>query len=288
LLLDVDGQTATELTSKNAGLDRVKIQTLPSRRVHFLAINHREPALQSEALRRALAAATDRETILNQCFRDTSMAGPKLHHALNGPYPAASWACCNSKDLRAGVFDPKIARTWAKQAKAEGVTLELKYPAGRPEVAKACTAIAEQVKQHTGIVLNLAPCSPAELRQAVEVEHRYQLAYYHWDHADHSYWLAPLFDAEAATQGGRNFLGVPYDTTLANLFRQVMQHRDFGEVQRLTHRIHQHLDSTMPLVPLWQLDVRVAVHEQLITVPAVDRLDPLAVFGQVERWQLKP
>lgn len=286
LLLDVDGQTAAELGSQTAGLDRVKVLTLPSRRVHFLAVNHRQPVLQQESLRRALAAAIDRETILNQCFRDTSVAGPKLHHALNGPYPADSWACCNSKDLRAGLFDPDKARSWAKQAKAEGITLELKYPAGRPEVAKACAALRDQVKEHTGIELNLVPCLPAELRQAVEVDHRYQLAYFHWDHADDSYWLGPLFDSdpEAAAPGGRNFLGTLPDATLAGLFKQVMQRRDFGEVQRLTQRIHQHLDSTMPLVPLWQLDIRIAIHDQLI-MPA--RLDPLAVFGQVERWKLK-
>ncbi|OAI54031.1 hypothetical protein AYO44_03880 [Planctomycetaceae bacterium SCGC AG-212-F19] len=287
LLLDVDAQTATELTSAPAGLNRVKVQVLPSRRVHFLAVNQRQAILQEEPLRRALAAAIDRETILNQCFRDTSIEGPKLHKVLNGPYPADSWACCNPKELRAGVFDPDKARSWAKQAKAEGRTLELKYPAGRPEVAKACAAIRDQVKEHTGIVLNLVPCSTAELRQAVEIDHKYQLAYYHWDHADDSYWLKPLFDPEAAGPGGPNFMGVPHDATLANLFRELMRHRDFGDVQRLTHRIHQHLDSTMPLVPLWQLDVRLALHDQLKIIPAADRLDPLAVFSNTARWKLE-
>lgn len=287
LLLDVSGDTAKGIVSPNSGLkDSVAVKVLPSRRIYFLAINHRQPALQNENLRRALSASLDRETILNQFFRDTDAPGPKLHRALNGPYPPDSWACANSRNLRAGLFDPEKARTWANQAKAAGATLTLKYPLGDPDVARAVAALCAQVKQHTDIALEPVGCPPSELRQAVEVDHKYELAYYHWDYADESYWLWPLLESNATGPGGTNFLGCK-DAALDNRFAQVMKHRDFGELQRLTHNIHRHLDDTMPFVPLWQLDVQIAIHHQLKTVPVPDRLDPLLLFSHAARWKLE-
>ena len=41
----------------------------------------------------------------------------------------------------------------------------------------------------------------------------------------------------------------------------------------------------MPLIPLWQLDVHLAMHPDL-TLP-VARLDPQRVFAGVEDWTLR-
>jgi ABC-type oligopeptide transport system substrate-binding subunit len=292
LWLDVTTEQIQQIRSKQAKLDDVKVVTLPNRRVYFLAVNHRHEPLRNQDLRRALAMAIDRDSIL-EIFRNPLETIRKPHRALNGPYPAESWA--TDKTVPSKLFDLKQASTQASLAKASGIMLELKYPSDSAEVAKACERIRDDVSENTGkrIAITLKACSPAELRKAVEVDHDYQLAYYHWDHPDDSFWLWPLFDPESTGKGGKNYLGFG-DTSLSSLFRRALQYREFSEVQRQTHMIHRRLYDTMPLIPLWQLDSHVAIHDQLQTVPrwtenVNDRtanVDPLRLFTHAELWQL--
>lgn len=285
LLLDLPTQQIEELTNPKSGVRGIAVHTLPNRRVYFLAVNHRRPELRNQDLRRAIALAIDREAILNACFRGPTDSLKKPHRAANGPYPAGSWAC--DKTVPAVVYDKDQARARAKQLKSSSLTLELKYPSEIPEVADACKRIKAQVLEHTGIEITLKPCPPSELRKAVTQDHDYQLAYWHWDHPDETYWLWPLFDPQAAARGGSNFLGPVNDPALENLFRKAMQYREFSEVQRLTRMIHRQLNDTMPLIPLWQLDTHLAVDQRLKLVPEADRLDPLHIFAHAELWKLE-
>jgi ABC-type transport system substrate-binding protein len=293
LLLDLPARKVAELKSQEAGL-RVKVQLLPSgrgpggsnRRVWFLAVNHRHPPLQNEPLRRALARAIDREAILNACFRDSQELA-KPHQPLNGPYPAGSWAC--DPRVPASLFNPRLAKSDAALARAAGLKLQLKYP-DEPEIFQACQMIQKQVQEQTKITLDLVPCSWHELRKAVEIDHQYQLAYFWWDHADESYPIWPMFDPNGAVPGGQNFLGRLEDAALSrldDLFRQTLQHREFSKVQYLTQQVHRELFDRMPLIPLWQLDRYVAVHETLQLPVPLDRLDPQRIFSHVERWKLE-
>src|SRR5262249_11110156 len=177
-------------------------------------------------LRRALSFAIDRDKILNECFRDPQEIMNKPHRPLNGPYPADSWAI-DKKMVPPVLYDSKQASSQANLAKCKGMILELKFPTEPPEVAQACAALKDQIAQHTGVQINLKPCTPTELRRAVEIDHDFQLAYYYWDYADESYWLWPLFDPNSAEAGGRNFLGRLNAPALANVFRKTMQYRGF-------------------------------------------------------------
>jgi tetratricopeptide (TPR) repeat protein len=285
MLLDLPTQQIKELKSPDAGLQNVSVYTLPSRRVWFLAVNHRKQQLQNDNLRRAIAHAIDREKILDDCFRDNfTERGRKVHTALNGPYPAGSWAC--DPNVPADPCRPDKARLFAKQANAMGQELELLYPSDVPQVADACQAIKNQVEL-TGIKIKLRGLPWPELHRAVAIDHQYDLAYYHWDHIGDSYWLWPLFDPHTAGRGGKNVLGPLHDSDLESLFMQVLAHREFSKVQELTRQIHKRLYDRMPLIPLWQLDMHVAIHNDVKTVPAPERLDPLLVFTHVEQWRLE-
>src|SRR5262249_47430307 len=143
----------------------------------------------------------------------------------------------------------------------------LRYPAGDDAVRKACEMIRDQVQGlGAGLELALLERSPADLRRDVEKDHQYDLAYYSWDFPDHTYWLWPLFDP----RGGRNFLGYKNDTELEPRFRQLLSHRAFDVVQRLTHEIHAHVYAQMPLIPLWQLDTHLVIHPRLELPGALD------------------
>jgi ABC-type oligopeptide transport system substrate-binding subunit len=284
LVLDLRTPQIEELANAKSGVRGLQVYTLSNRRVYFLAVNHRRQELQSPDLRRAIALAIDRERILDATFRAPIDSLRKPHRPANGPYPPGSWAC--DKTVPADLFDRAQAGVRAKLAKRPSGPLELKYPADLPEVADACRQIKEQVLQHAGIEISLKPCPAPELRKAVIDDHDYQLAYWHWDHADDTYWLWPLFDPNAAGPGGSNFLG-RVDPALENLFRKAMQYREFSEVQRLTRMIHRQLQDAMPLIPLWQLDTHVAVDQRLKLLPGRERLDPLHLFSHAELWKLE-
>jgi peptide/nickel transport system substrate-binding protein len=276
-------------TDKIASLRSVKgvtVQTLPNRRVYFLAVNHRSRALQNEDLRRAIAHAIDRTKILDDVFRADLKGDPMPpHRPLNGPYPPGSWAC--KPNLPADPFDPALARVMAAKAKTVSTRrLSLKYPDEDPRVKRACEMIRDQVAAlGTGLQLELEPKSPRQLHDEVEFGHDYELAYYHYDYPTDAYWLWPLFNpnAKALDRGGKNFLGYKDDGQLESLFIKSMGHRDFQEVQRLTQDIHALLFQKMPLIPLWQLDTHVAIQDDLKPI----HLDPLLVFTDVEYWKLE-
>jgi peptide/nickel transport system substrate-binding protein len=283
LLLDLPTDKISQLKSVKG----VSIQTLPNRRIYFLAVNHRSRMLQNEDLRRTLAHVIDRTKILNEVFRADLKSDPMPpHRPLNGPYPPGSWA--GKPNLPADPYDPELAKVLAGKVRSVSTRLKisLKCPDDDPRVKRACEMIRDSVAAlGTGLQLELEPKSPRQLHDEVEFGHDYELAYYHYDYPTDAYWLWPLFNTnpKALDRGGHNFLGYQNDGQLESLFIKAMGHRDFQEVQRLTQDIHAHLYQKMPLIPLWQLDTHLAVHDDL----KMGRIDPLLVFTDVEQWKLE-
>lgn len=284
LALDLTAEEAAKL--RNAPKVRVDLPrpTTPNRRVYFLALNQRRALLKNVKLRRALAYAVNREKLLDDCFR----GGLKIDKALNGPYPAGSWACNpelkkdRAKDSL-DLFDEARARALAREALEElrvpSPRLTLLYPADDARLAKAVEALRDQVRAATGIELAPVAKEAHDLRHEVEVANDYDLAYYHYDFPDETYWLGPLLGAP----GGReNYLGAPGGAALT-LLQEARGRRHFADVRKHTWLAHEQLLQEMPLVPLWQLDPLAALHEDLEAVP----FDPLLVFTDVGRWSVQ-
>ncbi len=263
-----------------------------SRRVYFLALNQKKPPLNQPDVRKALAHAIDREKVLDQCFRQkvASNVVPslgRLHVALNGPYPADSWAC-NPKSggpLHSGsldLFDLTLARKLLQGVRAKGELpgsgLTLSYPDDDPALKPAVEEICKQYKEVLGLRVAPAPRNPRDLRKEVESV-TYDLAYYHYDFPDETYWLWPLF----APRGSENIFGAQPDR-LEGMFLNAAASRYFPKVKSDTWKIHDELCETMPLVPLWQLDPLAAVHSCVEAPP----FDPVIVFNEIERWNVEP
>lgn len=288
LVLDLPSKDA-EAAGKLPGV--IVPPPMPTRRIHFLAVNHRRPALQSAALRRALLRAVPRERLLAECFRGP---GDKAHRPLNGPYPAGSWAC--DAGLKADLYDLNLAKSQLAQAKASGVRLSLKYPAGDDAVVKAMTALKEHLEKELKLQIDLQDVDPFNLRRDVEEEHNYDLAYFHHDYADQTFWLQPLLDLRSIGPGGRNYLGCT-SPSLVKLLSEAAGHRDFEQVRLITHTLHrQFVLEEVPFIPLWQLDRHVAVatvaqlydgQRRLQLAPSTPLpLDPLRLFATVEYWRV--
>lgn len=281
LLLDPDA------VAKAAKAERVKTYSVPNRRIHFLAVNHRQAKLQNEKLRLALARAVHRTKILDEVFRAGWPAGEKPCQVLHGPYIPGTWACPEPGE-RPDIDQLSAAKALANEVSKQSgnIKLSLKYPEGSARVARACELIRIQAAE-AGIELRLEPRTAAQLRSDVELTHDYELAYYHYDFASDAFFLWPLFDPKATGRGGSNFMGYEPEAELQEWFRKALDHRDFALVKQYTHTVHGILQMKMPLIPLWQLDTPIAVHDTLRLPREPRRMDGLGIFADVERWEIK-
>src|SRR5262249_39757905 len=162
-----------------------------------------------------------------------------------------------------------------KAAKLPARKLSLKYPSEDTAVKAACEKIREQVAAATGIELVLEPLSMNDLKHDVEDNYEYDLAYYSYDYPTPAYWLWPMFDPQT-TNKGRNFLGYQ-NAQLESYFRKMMAHRDFAVVRAETHRIHALMNDQMPLIPLWQLDTYIGIHDSVKCPELSSLADPLLI-----------
>jgi ABC-type oligopeptide transport system substrate-binding subunit len=289
LALDLSAEQAAALQKDKAGRYALRLpgENTANRRIYFLAMNHRTPGLDNASLRIALARAIDRESLLNAHFRGSLLR--KVHRALNGPYPAGSWACdpklhSRKDESSLDLYDPALARTKLREAQSrpalKKLTLKLLYPSGNPELARAMEELCRQVTNTLeGVTLQPEAKTPRELHEAVEGG-IYELAYYHYDFPDETFWLKPLLGP--SNVNGENYLS--YTGPLVEKIDEAMRLRQFAKVREYAHAIHrQFLMSEMPFVPLWQLDPLVAYRKKdLEVVP----FDPLLVFSTVESWRV--
>ena len=287
LVLDLTAKQAQELLEKQ-NADRLAIElptpssSAPNRRIYFLAINNRK--LSDAKLRRALAFAINREALLDKHFR-AALKVP-FHRALNGPFPVGSWAC--NSNVRDRSNKNSLDLHDADRAKNLSVGVEkpagltLKYPQGDTAVDEAMKDLCAQVKSLTGVVLSPTPCDPYQLREDVEGTQNYDLAYYHYDFPDESYWLAPLLGPPPGGDGSKKMFRFT-NADLAKLLAGTESYRDFDMVAEYQWLIHKLLLKEMPFIPLWQLDPLLAYRRDV--QPAA--LDLQLVFRDIEEWRLR-
>jgi ABC-type transport system substrate-binding protein len=265
-----------------------RLDTLKGRRIDFLAVNHRDPALggsgRAAEMRRLLAHAIPREAILTSCFR----AGlPGHHEPLDGPFPPGAWPC---SPVAGRLDDPDLAREIAKSRGGDPITLELKFPNDEPAVERACQQIQHQLGEF-GIQVKLAPRTPAELRKQVVVETDFQLAYWRHEFADDWYDVGALLDPQRIGVAGgaavRNFMSYRPSQDFAGILARTQSHRDFDELRTAMRQLHVEFRKEAPFIPLWRLETHVLAASRLKTEPAVPLIDPLAPFVFIDRWVLR-
>jgi ABC-type transport system substrate-binding protein len=270
---------------RKAGLTDVR--ALPDRRVYYLGINHRVASLASPDVRRAIAHAIDRQALLKQHFAADGAVAPR---SANGPFPRGCWLAAPAPRVPEEMYQPELARSFAKKAKVKTLEWTLKYPADEPRLASVCADLAGQIRtrfQEAGVALTITPVPlpPHRLREALD-KRDFDLVYHHLNDADSPYALAVLFDPHpsAVREGGSNYLGYDHDAKLQSTLRAALHHRQFSAARDLFHDLHAHLTDTMPLVPLWQAPDAVAIHSSLHVPP----LGRWSVFADVLEWKLAP
>lgn len=278
-----------------------------NRRVHILAVNHRQTPLQNDHLRQGLSAAINREAILKELYR--TAPDEKAHVALTGPFPLKSWATPQSaRDT--SLYKPGAGALIAEGLGGQRIKLRLTFLSDDPRNAKIAQKIKAQVEEASADkagkpAVEIDPVGlPAQaFREKVYTEHDYDLALTTFDYRDDLYSLAGLLDPEAAGRDGRNFLGylatgtnpAEADRRLRRRIEEARQYRDFTkQVKELTHDVHHLFNQRVPFIPLWQLDRYMVVHKDLhlyFDNPAsevkAEQLDPAVIFTGVEMWKLE-
>jgi ABC-type transport system substrate-binding protein len=258
------------------------VRTLSNRSVWFLAPRYRRGARKTQLdnvnLRLAIAHGIDRTVILDQNFR------PQVgidHAPLTGPYPKSSWAA----NPLTPQFDRTKAGAFAELAQQELKKIEplrLAYPDSDLATEKACAQMRSQLAE-LGIAIELTPIAANEFHGRIVNDGDFDLAYWRPDFEDESYWLWPLLDPAGMGPGGANFMQVTPDQDLLRLFQELELHKQFSKVEQLTHQIHDHLARNAVIIPLWQLDSYVAVHQSLENV----KLEPVGLFSEVQQWSIR-
>jgi ABC-type transport system substrate-binding protein len=264
-----------------SGPDTINKPYLNNSRVYFLAVNHRKQALNLD-VRKAIAAAIDREKILSTVFRGS---GKSYHTPLNGPFPLGSWAYNEDgyavppgKDP---LFNPGPAKGAAEKAGRPAFTF--RYALDDPQAMQACGEITRMLRD-AGLQVSPRPTRRADLaREFTKDQPDYDIAYWHYDFDDNealSLW--PLLDPNGVGERGRNYLGFERDNDMQGKLRDLLSHREFTAVKQTSEDIHDLAMRKMIIVPLWQLDRHIAVHRSL----QFRRLHPLFVFDDPEQWKL--
>jgi ABC-type oligopeptide transport system substrate-binding subunit len=254
-----------------------QLKSLVTPSVYFLAPNHRRSELKNRSLRLAIAHALNRRELLADLPGDD-----QSKKELTGPFPLGCWACSHESFA----FDSRLVRghlaDCADEVNGMG-ELSLVFPLEDDKAEKACEKIKEALAKHN-IQIRLAGAASTDFYRRVLVDHSFDLVYWRHYYSDEMYSIDSLVDRNATAPGGSNFLGYDPDKELAEVLRDLQLHKKFDKVQELMRRIHEHVFRTAFVIPLWQLDETVAIHDSVL--PA--RLDPLELFGEVQDWQCQP
>lgn len=287
--------------------DIVRMHTMPNnRRIHLVAINHRQANLQDEKFRQGLSAAIDRDAIMKDVFKNKEIL---THTPLVGPFPVNSWATPQaarstklSKPGASGLLDEGQRTNRVPQ-------LRLSYIKDDPVNEQTCLAMKKQIEAASTagggkkVTINLDPLTAEQFRLRIHFEHNFDLALTTFDYRNDLYSLHGLFDPEASGRQGRNYMGyltdeakpTQNDRLLGKCLQELRQHRDFNtHVKNLMHDLHNQVNARVPFIPLWQLERTVAVHRELdiafeTTNESLtpDHLDPNVIFTGIELWRLK-
>ncbi len=293
LLLDLKADDLGQLPKENFRVPMPADGAAPNRRVYYLAINHRQPALSDENVRAALSLAINREALLDTHFRGSLKR--QIDKALNGPYPAHSWACDpklvkHDDPKSCDPFEPGRASTRfriaVKKLPRGALELTLKFPEGDPALKAAMNDLAlkveEVLKEVHPVRIRPEAVEAGKLQKDLDTSD-FQLAYCHYDFPDDTFWLGPLFAPKKLPGGDtENIFGYQNDT-LMELLQKSIDYREFARVQEYTRIIHSIMLNNTPVIPLWQLDPLNALSVQIEAPP----FDPLRVFTDIERWHLK-
>lgn len=270
-------------TAKQAGY---LVRSSPTERGWFLVPNHRRAAFSDADFRRGLAFAIDRSAILKSIAGDhEALAKP-----LTGPFPPLSWAAAAPPQAPTSLHQADAATTHLRKAAAgaKNAKLVLLYATEGPDAEAAVKELAAQLnsacaKAELGTTFEPKGVPTSDFHAAI-ARRDFDLAYTPLDHGADLWSLWSAFDRDpiALDANGSNVIGFS-DARLESLFRTPLSSRRASAVREASANLHAYLVETMPMIPLWNVPIRVALAPTL----EAPQFDPLHPFAAIETWKRK-
>ncbi len=234
-------------------------------RLHRIALDGRTPALRNRNLRRALSAAIDRRTILEDNLLRHPADGINL--VSDGPFPKGEYA--DAPNVPALVFDPLLARMLIAGARKElggnPIKLTFEFPA-TPEARRVAPRIAESwnfVGKAVGLEVILRESPESELEAELRSGRRFDLVYRISPCGDPlndaGPLIAPAYDAAPSS----NPLASLASPRILQLLLQLECAPEWPTARGLLIQIDRECRDELPILPLWQVEDHYAWHTRL-------------------------
>ena len=250
--------------------------------VHVIALDGRNPALRSRALRRGLSYAVDRKGLLEENVLKSPVTDP--NSVADGPFPKGSYA--DAPGVKPLEFQPWLARMLVAAARKEigggPIKLNFEYPA-IPEVRTVVVKLAEAFRQ-AGLQIEPVEVPESTLEGQLRSGRRFDLAYRVCRCAepiqDAGPLLCPGYDAPPEADA----LASAASPRILQLLLQLERAPDWPTARGLAIQIDRESRDELPVVPLWQLVDHYAWRDRLKGPAAVSS----ELYRGIETWEIAP
>lgn len=224
--------------------EELELAKKPGLNIGFWAFNTRRPPFDNPDVRRALAYAIDKNTLLEAVYFDSATRARSL-------LPAASWAY--QADAEDTAYNPAVARQLLKKAGIEpGFTMTIwAMPIERaynPNAAKMAE-LMQRYLADVGIVVNIVTYDWTTFRKHLrEGLHDSVLIGWSADNGDPDNFYRPLLSCGAIPSGTNRAMwcNEKYDA----LINEALQTEDLAKRKAIYQRVNNLLFDELPLVPI--------------------------------------
>jgi cationic peptide transport system substrate-binding protein len=224
--------------------DDLLLAEKPGLNVGFWAFNTQRPPFDNPDVRRALAAAIDKNTLLEAVYFDSATRAKTL-------LPAASWAFQNDADDTA--YNPVLARKLLENAGVEpGFTMTIwAMPIERaynPNAAKMAELIQRYLRE-VGVIATIVSYDWATFRRHLqEGLHDSVLIGWSADNGDPDNFYRPLLSCGAIPSGTNRAMWC--DNVYDELLDKALQTEDLEARRLIYQQVNRLLYERLPLVPI--------------------------------------
>ncbi|WP_138118071.1 ABC transporter substrate-binding protein [Alteromonas stellipolaris] len=224
--------------------DDLLLAEKPGLNVGFWAFNTQRPPFDNPDVRRALAAAIDKNTLLEAVYFDSATRAKTL-------LPAASWAFQNDADDTA--YNPVLARKLLENAGVEpGFTMTIwAMPIERaynPNAAKMAELIQRYLRE-VGVTATIVSYDWATFRRHLqEGLHDAGLIGWSADNGDPDNFYRPLLSCGAIPSGTNRAMWC--DSDYDELLDKALQTEDLEARRLIYQQVNRLLYERLPLVPI--------------------------------------
>ncbi len=251
-------------------------------RLHWIAIDGRNPSLRNRALRRGISYAIDRKTLLEETLLRHSAENPD--RVSDGPFPFDSYG--NAPDVKPLAYDPLLARMLVAAAQKElggqPIKLTFQYPA-IPEAQAVVPKIAEALRL-VGVDVTPTERPESDLEMELRAGKPFDLAYRALRCTEPVMDAGPLICPGYDAKPDAGTIGSVASPRILQLLLSLERASEFPSAKGIVLQIDRECRDELPIVPLWQLVDHYAWRTRLKGPAEVAE----NLYDGIETWEIEP